>query len=184
MKRVLRWAFSGATLMSAVTLVAVVSLWVQSFQDRSLGWELEHITSERPEIRSSYSLEANCGVILFCFRPVRPPYRDIVPWPRGAVWRFGYGCFPQSGWDGSFTDSLTHFWHESDMGFEEVAVPAWVFFLASALLPIAWLLRWPGRHRARKYRPGGFCASCGYDLRATPNQCPECGAVATSKRAT
>ncbi len=52
------------------------------------------------------------------------------------------------------------------------------FAVAVLLAPLALLT-------ARRVRGGrrvtvGLCASCGYDLRASPGRCPKCGAVAGS----
>jgi hypothetical protein len=50
---------------------------------------------------------------------------------------------------------------------------------ATAPLPLAWLVSlyvraWKRRNAMRS----GLCRSCGYDLRASPNRCPECGTTA------
>jgi hypothetical protein len=54
-------------------------------------------------------------------------------------------------------------------------IPHWTLVLITAVLPICWLIDL--RRRYRNQIQAGFCAFCGYDLRATPDRCPECGGI-------
>jgi hypothetical protein len=55
--------------------------------------------------------------------------------------------------------------------------PLWMFAVAAAVLPSSSVGRfWVKRRRCG--RRDGHCPACGYDLRATPDRCPECGKVA------
>lgn len=74
-------------------------------------------------------------------------------------------------------------WHFWGHGFSKRAnyfrlvVPYWSVLLATGIAPILWVFN-------RRRRTGaGCCVICGYDLRATPDRCPECGTPVPSKTA-
>lgn len=56
-----------------------------------------------------------------------------------------------------------------------VGGPFWFVSLISAPVPCIWLARRARQHKRCRRRQRGVCEQCGYDLRATPESCPECG---------
>ncbi len=56
--------------------------------------------------------------------------------------------------------------------YDSVTVPFWFVGGLLVVVPAAFLLRSRRRQRAVRL---GQCRTCGYDLRATPDRCPECG---------
>ncbi len=71
------------------------------------------------------------------------------------VWGFGYDAFDRP-----------------DNRVRYLLIPDWFLMLITSVLPVIQILR---RLRPQKFL--GTCSVCGYDLRATPKCCPECGTV-------
>ena len=66
----------------------------------------------------------------------------------------------------SASTNRVHTWH----------VPVGWFFVAFATYPTLAFLH--PRYRRYRRRQRGLCVTCGYDLRVSPDRCPECGMAA------
>ena len=64
---------------------------------------------------------------------------------------------------------LTEIWLRT-----KVNLPLWMPFIVFATYPAIAFIRGPLRRHRRRKR--GLCLTCGYDLRGSPDRCPECGA--------
>ncbi|MGE5609814.1 MAG: hypothetical protein ACM359_11205 [Bacillota bacterium] len=53
-----------------------------------------------------------------------------------------------------------------------MVLPHWFLVLVLSIPPLGWVFR---RYRVARRRKLGLCPTCGYDLRATKERCPECG---------
>ena len=77
--------------------------------------------------------------------------------------------------------------HAKGNNFVLLIIKLWPIFLVTAVLPTLTAPRTLRRVvtaiKARGRRRAGLCPTCGYDLRATPDRCPECGIVPSKGRA-
>jgi hypothetical protein len=154
------------TVLSLLLCVAVCVLWVRSYSrytevqwGKYLGLGLHE-----------YHLLASDGSGYYLGS--YPPLLRMGPGGPLAVRYEGMGFLFVRGTEALIPPGNVDLVDDAGVYHYVVGVPIWSLALASAFLPAGRLVR-----RSRYHRPGR-CRSCGYDLRATPDRCPECGTVA------
>ena len=175
MKRLARILLNVVTLLSLLVFVATVALWTRShavgdqwiWHDTPGNQErFASLASGRGWVRYGWWDNSRLSGINLPpgYRSVRTPDKGIYPVGRSGERQFAFPGFRYDRYsDGSFQPgmivSIAYPWPAA-----LTAVPAAVGII---------------RHRRdRRRRVDGLCAACGYDLRATPERCPECGTIA------
>jgi hypothetical protein len=170
MPRVRRRLLNFLTALSLLLCVAAGALWVRSYMVADV-WEWVDL----PRDLRVVTLFTHRGVIWLSVRTggpvsIRGPKRQR--WfehstnpPQGSS-----SCVEQTFWQ---TLGFDHELADSPMFGkyrEHWQIPCWLPLLAVTPATGALLSR-----LRRRRRRSGRCGSCGYDLRATPDRCPECG---------
>ena len=197
MRRLARHAFTALAALSLLLCVAVCVLWVRSYFAHDL---LEyHVATPQHLLAREWTFVSNRGVIgvhrvrrsfetpegmdyylrhdphksvlrrlLHSTHPsfARPPGENPYLHWLGFSWKSGREVKRVPGERGSFA-----------LNYTLVDVPCW---LPALLLSAPLLHRAKIRLRRGAAKQAGRCPACGYDLRASPDRCPECGAAAAA----
>jgi hypothetical protein len=202
MKRLLRILLTVSTLLSFLLFVGAVAGWVRSqsvghrlvYQKmigpieelrvrrwvlrgmrRSLLLKVEEVRFQPWDADEALALRrdlpSDAGWSQARWHPSLPEEFLIVP----GHWGFGLQTFDSS------ANPLTlqpiqvvrGVLHQVHYHVTALWIPWWAVALLFATSPALAVWR---RWRSRAAHPG-LCPACGYDLRATPDRCPECGAI-------
>ena len=182
--------FAILSLISLLLCAAIITLWIRSYFGSDYISRSTLIDSQpHMVVHHSYTIILTRGSIrlasedstYYSHRATMP----IHPLARPANWTYGRLGVGHIHWEEL---PVRTFWnrlgfHTFNSGLETsfsssreegIAVPTWLPTALFAIPPLLWarpLLKSRRRHRA------GLCPHCGYDIRATPQRCPECGRV-------
>jgi hypothetical protein len=167
--------------LSLALCLALIVVWVGTIRG---AWTVTW--ADGPDVLRG--VRAHRGAVSFArvtFRsapqPWDPKWRlsDVLSWRTRAG---GHGDVPAAfGFDFYDEHPATNnvMFSAGTLSFRVAFVPLWAPVVLTGLLPLLRLRRALYRRGARRR---GLCAQCGYDLRATPERCPECGAVPVAAR--
>jgi hypothetical protein len=181
MRRIGRWLFNAAAAISLVLCVAALLccvLLADSYRTQRLAgytegdgrWLGVGINRGVLDIINTGLVDPAYGPAHWYFAAVpslpfrAPPGKQRIP----GVWT-------------SHTTTLEHGFFDYYTFEKHLFVSWWIVVPAPALYLVAFSRFWWVRFRRWRRSKQGRCIKCGYDLRASPEICPECGTAIGQK---
>jgi hypothetical protein len=170
---VIRTITRAAVVASAALCVAVLVLW---FRSQFVRDGVARAPDADTPVNTTVLVSNRGSLILFRISaswadpswPMRWSYSASEPEP--VVGFLDLKVYARAGFYWAHDHPFTG--PDESMRFLLVGVPLWLLAIVFGAAPTLWLVR---RRRHRYAR--GMCQRCGYDLRASPARCPECGMV-------
>jgi len=185
-----RWLFNIAAILSLLLLLATCFLWVRGH------WRMDMLSNNSaaqpgdPDSIRVTTLSSTINQVNFIRSGSDGPGG---PWGSYGV-TAGDGCWHLvtigASWHVFDEYSFSHLgfaWGSYGHAFSKanplkqdfqwfVWIPNWFLAILFSVAPVLWLRsHWNAQRRYRLAH--NLCLTCGYDLRASPEICPECGAV-------
>jgi hypothetical protein len=183
------------TALSLLLCVAVCVLWVRSYLvlDQVGRWSLRH-TNNRWIDQSFRGVVSSDGGLVVLAADDRqtmeglrlrdetaPAPQESVGWvDHAAGWALDFRAHskPVLGFErrNTFTGTGDVTLQQTDWRW--LRVPYWFMGMVAITMPAARATASVQQRWARRRGRAGACPTCGYDLRASPDRCPECGTPA------
>jgi hypothetical protein len=165
------------TILSAVSLllcVATAIMWALNLAEASYMTSDGHFFEFKSRLEGGFELKYGVRAELdkLPLLPVRKSWGGFMveTWQMGAIEYTDHG-------------QKTIFYLKT----QALRFPRWCMGMIAALagiLPGMWAYRRSCEREQDRRRARGECAVCGYDMRSSPQRCPECGTAPPAKAAT
>jgi hypothetical protein len=169
MRRFRRIVRNIATALSLLLSIVIAVLWLRSY------WVTDFVRADlsraSPRFEYAYLVTGKGGIGVGAWRGTPRP-GPLFQWTYHPATAYGNGGWQPNRlglWAGAFRPGAR------DALYAAIA-PGWMLALAAAILPATRIVNARRRSRDRRLRLG-LCPTCGYDLRGSPDRCPECGAA-------
>jgi hypothetical protein len=190
MRRIL---FHGLAGLSLLLWLAVCVLWVRGFWVSDV-FVVGHQGERGDEVVGQVLyLNSDCSQLCIMWRiqrdPSTPELRVLLR--ARSAYSFGHSAEPTRPFTLLPGDREESIWNRIGFAYQDSddlvpnppagyfdrwwMAPFWFLLMVLAVCPAVVMVGIARRRRIRRRVRLGLCANCGFDLRATPDRCPECG---------